>query len=107
MDKMWQKAEALASDYKAGDRLYYSVLHRHFSEMSEVVADCLVDKGYFRKDIICRCPKCSLAMFVKSVYEHEYGKSESVICYNCDEEIKADNLIEEPVLIRLRKECVK
>lgn len=101
MDKMLQSADALASIYRAGDRLYYSVLRRYFSELSEVVADLLVDNGYFRKDIICRCPKCNLVMFVKSVHEHEYGEIESFICYNCDEEIKADNLIEEPVLIRL------
>ena len=101
MDKMQQNVKSLASVYKTGDRLYYGVLRRYFSEMSEVVADSLVDNGYFRKDIICRCPKCCTAMFVKSAYEHEYGKSESFICYNCDEAIQADNLIEEPVLIRL------
>ncbi len=94
---IYEKSRNLMSYYKRGDRIFFSVLHKNFSELAEHIGDYLVSEGYVRKDILYRCPNCNLAIRIGKPETSE----DEIICYNCDNSYDITKLIEEPVWIRI------
>lgn len=94
---IYEKSRNLMNYYKRGDRIFFSVLRKNFSELAEHIGDYLVSEGYVRKDILYRCPNCNLAICIG---KPEISEDE-ITCYNCDNSYDVTKLIKEPVWIRI------
>ena len=95
---IYEKSRNLMSYYyKRGDRIFFSVLRKNFSESAEHIGDYLVSEGYVRKDTLYRCPNCNLFICIgkPEIFEGE------IICCNCDNSYDITKLIKEPVWIRI------
>lgn len=90
--------------YCNNDRLYDSVLRRHFGDRTPTIRDKLIESGYFKKATMLRCPECDFAMFdTAREFAGDYLKEKELYCNACDSLIKTTQLIPEPVLIRTNK----
>ena len=101
---VYEKAEDLMQSYKTGDYVFYSVLKRHFHGLAILIGDYLAEKGYVRKDTVCKCPNCCLMMFVMSRRVEEIAPEplpEEEYCIECDRYFQTSDLHKEPIWIVL------
>lgn len=90
--------------YCNNDRLYDSVLRKHFGNRTPTIRDKLIESGYFKKATMLRCPECDYAMFdTAQEFAGDYLREKELYCNACDNLIKTIQLIPEPVLIRTNK----
>ena len=94
-------------NYKYGDILFNSVLNRHFID-TEKIKNILVDKGYFKRAAMFRCPKCRSTLFHSAMKDaKQYASEKELTCYNCDTLVDVKNLEVEPILVRTNKPFTK
>jgi hypothetical protein len=100
----YEKAENwLMHHYNTGEYVFYGVLNRRFNGQAEHIGNYLTEKGYVKRDVLCRCPKCGFALYIKSQYidEHNSELPSEDFCSACDGCFRFEDLNEEPVWIRL------
>lgn len=86
--------------YKKGERIFQSVLYRHFGNKAQEVAEYLLANHLAHKDYILRCPHCDFACYLLSqVAPDNSWEFDTDYCVSCGEEIKVNHYIREAVFI--------